>query len=560
LLRFALLFAVLAVMIGAPDARADRKTVCTITINSPDEKETLRRNLPDDQYEFVELVEPGRPDWFAAACRKAVRCDVLVVSGHFDDGTEFYSDRAGARESLPVETMERAACSDSCPSVFSQLKEVYLFGCNTLEAAPLKLASGEIARDFMRSGYSTTDAERLARELAERAGESNRDRMRHVFKDVPAIYGFSAKAPLGAAAGPALERYFRAGADGNFGSGRPSTGLVAVLAPASMTLASGVSDADADAAVRRDVCRLADDRLTSAQKLDFVHALLAHDLAEARMLLDRIERYVASLTPADRATPDVAARLAAIERDAETRARYLTLARDADEPAVRARMIELAAALGWLSPEARRAELQQMLVARLSPGSVGVADVELACSLNKEHALDLDPVTVAGGINGIARPAVRGAQHGDGIAGAAVLACLGIPEARSRMLRGLASANAADVEIAQTYLHHRPLAEATELRAVAASVLRMPGSDAQVRALETLAGYRFSDRETLQALTHLFSLAKSIDVQRAIAGVLIRSDYTVIASPQLARTLRAQRLKSPDGADVIDVLIRRLAS
>src|ERR1700720_4218428 len=80
----------------AHDARADKKTVCTITVNSPEEKEIFRRNLPQDDFQFVELVERGRPDWLESACRTAVRCDVLLISGHFDNGTEFYSDRVDA--------------------------------------------------------------------------------------------------------------------------------------------------------------------------------------------------------------------------------------------------------------------------------------------------------------------------------------------------------------------------------------------------------------------------------------------------------------------------------
>ena len=36
---------------------------------------------------------------------------------------------------LPVEEMERASCSESCPGLFSRLKEVYLFGCETLSPA-----------------------------------------------------------------------------------------------------------------------------------------------------------------------------------------------------------------------------------------------------------------------------------------------------------------------------------------------------------------------------------------------------------------------------------------
>src|SRR6478672_9613840 len=143
------------------EARADKKTVCTITVNSSDERETFRRNLPADQFEFVELVERGRPDWLASACRKGVQCDVLLISGHFDGGDEFYSDKVDARESLPVDEMERVSCSDSCPALFSRLKEVYLFGCNTLNPEAVKSASAEVVRSFLRSGHSQADAEAL---------------------------------------------------------------------------------------------------------------------------------------------------------------------------------------------------------------------------------------------------------------------------------------------------------------------------------------------------------------------------------------------------------------
>src|SRR6202165_2088960 len=194
--KFVLLASLLVAM-WAHDARANKKTVCTITVNSPDEKEIFRRNLSRDQFQFVELVESGRPDWLESACRKGVRCDVLLISGHFDGGTEFYSDRLDAREYLPVGEMERVSCSDSCPGLLSQLKEVYLFGCNTLNTQAMRSASAEIARGLVRSGHSQADAERLSRVLSERYAESNRDRMRHVYKDVPLIYGFSSKAPLG---------------------------------------------------------------------------------------------------------------------------------------------------------------------------------------------------------------------------------------------------------------------------------------------------------------------------------------------------------------------------
>ena len=77
---------------ASPAARAEPKTVCTVTINSADERETFQRFLPRDQYRVVELVQRGQPDWLAQACRRGVTCDALVISGHFDDGTAFYND------------------------------------------------------------------------------------------------------------------------------------------------------------------------------------------------------------------------------------------------------------------------------------------------------------------------------------------------------------------------------------------------------------------------------------------------------------------------------------
>jgi len=53
-------------------------------------------------------------------------------------------------------------------------------------------------------------------------------------------------------------------------------------------------------------------------------------------------------------------------------------------------------------------------------------------------------------------------------------------------------------------------------------------------------------------------VTKSLEVQRAIAGILIRADYQAIAKPELVEALRSHRRKSADGQDLIDILIRRL--
>ena len=128
------------------------------------------------------------------------------------------------------------------------------------------------------------------------------------------------------------------------------------------------------------------------------------------------------------------------------------------------------------------------------------------------------------------------------------------------MLRALTGTSDEDVEIAQVYLRHHPIVDAEELRSLAAEIARMKSGEAQVRALDTLARYQLSDRASVDSLARLFPLTRSLGVQRAIAGVLIRADYRAIEKPDLVRALRTHRLKSPNGEDLIDVLIRRLES
>jgi len=537
--------AALAASVSVPNAYADKKTVCTITVNSANEKDTLRRWLPASDYQFVELVERGRPDWLASACRAGVHCDVLVISGHFDDGTQFYSDRLDARESLPVEALQRASCSDSCPGVFSQLKEVYLFGCNTLNGDALHSASAEIGRSLIRSGHAPDDVERLTRLINDRHADSNRDRMRQIFKDVPVIYGFSSKAPLGATAGPLLERYLQAGGAAEVSSGRPSAKLLTLFGPTSMVAARGATDADPNAGYLRQSCRFVDSRESTADKLRFVHQLLDGEMAEVRMFLEPIEKVVSALDASTRATPAVAEALHGIAHDGAARERYLAFARDADELLTRTRMLGVAGELGWLSAAQQRAEMVRALDERLARSTTTAADVDLVCTLNRDGALDalLTDLKVT--------PSRSVAQS-------ALLACLGSEPARARVLQALTSPSDDDVQMAQVYLRHRPIVDPAELRVLAAGITRMQGSDAQIRALDTLAKQQLDDRESLEALAGLFPQARSIGVQRAIAGILIRSDYRAIARPELVRLLRERRLKSPDGEDVIDVLVRRM--
>jgi hypothetical protein len=212
-------------------------------------------------------------------------------------------------------------------------------------------------------------------------------------------------------------------------------------------------------------------------------------------------------------------------------------------------MMALAGTLGWLSPAQEQTEFLRMVASRMARGTLSKTEVDLVCSAAHSREPVLAPELLA---TGLARPG--NTTH------AAALACMGSAAAHAQTVRALTSPHDDDVAIAQVYLRHRQLADVGELRAVAAGIGRMSAGSAQLRALETLARQRLADPQSLQTIAGLFPQARSLEVQRAIAGILVRSDTQLLARADLARTLRQHRLKSPSGTDVIDMLIRILQS
>ena len=90
--------------------------------------------LPESQFEFIELLPSSlnskkdqSSHWFDRACKKDYKCDILVISGHF--GGTFFGESG---YTLPIELMEEKSCQQSCPGILSGVKEIFLFGCNTL--------------------------------------------------------------------------------------------------------------------------------------------------------------------------------------------------------------------------------------------------------------------------------------------------------------------------------------------------------------------------------------------------------------------------------------------
>ena len=522
----------LASLLLTPCAGAAEKTVCTITVNSADEKDAFRRYLPEDKYRFVELVERGRPDWLASACRSGVRCDVLVISGHYDGGNEFFSEHVEASEFLPVAELERVSCSDSCPGLFSRAEG----------GLPLRLQHAEPARR-RRARRPRSCAVSCATGCApptrsgSRArcnaghGESSRDRMRLVFKDVPVIYGFSSVAPLGPQAAATLSRYFQAGGAATSAAAASAVGCSAQFAPNSMAVTRGhdrrrirrprcgATCASSPTTGCRDAQKLALHPSAPAtadgrgQDVPRPHRGLRGDARRS----DRQDAGGGAGARGHRARP----------RRARALPRFRARRRAADGARAHARRSRTRSA-GCRRTELR-GELARMLDELLARKARRRAEVDLACTLNEGRELDG------------ARQSHGAGSRSTTSAHAAVRACLGSAEGHARTLEAL-------VEPARGRRRDRaglsaPPADHRRRRAaqVAAGIARMDGREAQVRALAVARrGIACPTREPGRADAPVPG-RRSSTVQTAIAGILIRADYRSIASPRA----RADAARAP---------------
>lgn len=186
------------------------RNVCTITINSADEKQIFKSHLKGGDFNFIELTDfatSGRGSWMEAACHSGITCDVLIISGHFG-GTFFGSNEKNL--SLSSSEMERLSCNTSCDGIMKNPKEVFLFGCNTLASKEKDHRTPEqYRRVLLEDGIPAHEVERIVEARYGALGTSYKDQMRRIFPDTTIIHGFDSVGPSGKNVRPFLEKFFK---------------------------------------------------------------------------------------------------------------------------------------------------------------------------------------------------------------------------------------------------------------------------------------------------------------------------------------------------------------
>ncbi|CAN5674878.1 hypothetical protein BH10BDE1_BH10BDE1_16790 [soil metagenome] len=188
-----------------------KKTVCTITVNSREEKESFQKLLPKGAYDFVELLPTPEADrfvtrdsfWLKRSCESQVRCDVLVISGHFaesflgDSGFEISMSDLAQFKAKPI-----------CDRFFDSIKEVYLFGCNTLAGKkPDRRSIQQYVSILVEDGVAPHTAQRISARRYTRYDLSVLDKMRNIFSSASLIVGAPSVSPSGRNVQPTLDAY-----------------------------------------------------------------------------------------------------------------------------------------------------------------------------------------------------------------------------------------------------------------------------------------------------------------------------------------------------------------
>lgn len=184
-------------------------TVCAITINSSEEKEVFRTNIEKDKKNFnpiIELTEFEGNDWFEKACQSKVKCDQLVISGHFA-GTFF----GKSAKSLPIKTLESQSCSSTCPGILNDPYEVFLFGCNTLAGKEKDHRTpAQYYQVLIDDGFSPQDARMIVEYRYGQTGSDFKSTMQRSFGgDKKQLYGFHSVGPSGKKVESFLKNYFK---------------------------------------------------------------------------------------------------------------------------------------------------------------------------------------------------------------------------------------------------------------------------------------------------------------------------------------------------------------
>lgn len=255
-----------------------KQTICTITINSSEEKKSLLHNLPDSKFQVVELATDGSINNYSSrktaflvdACNSLnankVKCDQVILSTHF--GNHYWGE-TGLR--FNIDDFEQLSCSNVCSNVLSTPKTKIAFACNMNSDNEMGNRTPEQMRtDLINDGLSSIDADQAVQSVHTAAGMSYRQRHNLIFFGDSELIAFNKRAPKGPVMANLLDRAFNQGMNWttqdssfikNLNDLKPGLGLISLKT-------------NTDANLRTQICKLVNPAINNNGKLMYLAAWL----------------------------------------------------------------------------------------------------------------------------------------------------------------------------------------------------------------------------------------------------------------------------------------------
>ncbi len=384
-------FVTVVVAVVSLPAAAAKSTVCTVTINSKEERDVFQAKLNPADFDFIELTEYSsdikekRSDWFQKACEAGVKCDVLVVSGHF--GGEFFGSSGF---NLGLNDMNKYSCYNRCDGIMSHPKEVYLFGCNTLATKDKDHRDEQSYLEvLLRDNIDRMEAERRVAARYGPFGSSFKDQIERSFENVPLIYGFTSVGPAGAHIKPSLAKYLTQIGDYkkhlasiSYGSKpHPAWAQNMKFYPAAVGLGLRRSSRVYD--IKENSCRFTSDDLPIHERLELAMQLLANDPYTylptiSHFVREKLGRYPSFQSDSDRQQTERAIERISARQD--LRKLVLKTAHStAVTPSIKVDILDTARLLKWMSDDEFAEEMRRVFDPLVKNPTTQNAD--LACSL-----------------------------------------------------------------------------------------------------------------------------------------------------------------------------------
>jgi hypothetical protein len=426
---FAILFISISAWAGpdvpggsSPVLDPNKFTVCAITINSDDEKKVFDAQVKKHPSKFNPIVEltnfNGGDDWFKKSCESGLKCDQLIISGHF--GGDFFSE--DGNKNLKLRDMEKASCDKSCDGILKNPLEIFLFGCNTLSNKDEDSRTpAQYLQVLLRDGIPLAQAEMVVESRYGNVGDSHRGIMQRVFSgEKKQIYGFDSIGPAGKNVKGFLNNYFAKVSAPSRLELLQAKRLMDKVDLTNKALAESLKvtafaqcpAGPDDDPVKKNLCALQDRNIPVADRIDLVQDLLAQE--NYLSYLPAINSFFNENTPAYYDEKSKAA-LAQISNNTVIKGQIAGLVASTKSLGLKAEWLKFSQNLGFINPGEREKVLRKAIVSALDK-KLTESQEQVLCQIDYEPS---------------AEPAITLAEikfKDFGRAEANVLGCLGVKD------------------------------------------------------------------------------------------------------------------------------------